>query len=404
MQAKIMNATSATASDPTKEVTQLANQLKKAFYQLPFVGRKEVLESILRTLITKEHAVLVGPPGTAKSQIVYYSTKLLMEKASPGEDKAKLVKFFSLLLTKFSKPTEIFGTIDVKTLKETGLQRYLTMNKLPEARIAFIDEIFKANSAILNALLRILNEREFENGTEVVKVPIWSVFAASNELPEGEELDALYDRFLYRVFVESLEEGEWNKLLDMWNLEFDVSGSVDFKIIEELNKHIKTTDFSPLNKDYLSVLKALKDHNIHVSDRRKIKCVKAIIADALLNNGGKVSKKNLMVLKYTIPKNKEEYQVVEKILIESVGKVEKVAMQCKEIIPQITDLIAKIEQSKGSSAYNEILKVSTKVDGLRKQIATMKQELGSDADDVLAEVIEKMNEFNTKLVSSLNVK
>ena len=43
---------------------------------------------------------------------------------------------------------------------------------LPTAEVAFIDEIFKANSAILNALLTLLNERLFDNGNERYQVPL----------------------------------------------------------------------------------------------------------------------------------------------------------------------------------------------------------------------------------------
>ena len=43
---------------------------------------------------------------------------------------------------------------------------------LPTAEVAFIDEIFKANSAILNALLTLLNERLFDNGNQRFSVPL----------------------------------------------------------------------------------------------------------------------------------------------------------------------------------------------------------------------------------------
>ena len=76
-----------------------------------------------------------------------------------------------------------------------------TNGYLPTAEVAFVDEIFKANSAILNALLTLLNERLFDNGHSRLKVPLLTLIAASNELPESEELDALYDRFLIRRHV-----------------------------------------------------------------------------------------------------------------------------------------------------------------------------------------------------------
>lgn len=43
---------------------------------------------------------------------------------------------------------------------------------LPKANVAFVDEIFKANSAILNTLLTVLNERLFDNGTSREEVPL----------------------------------------------------------------------------------------------------------------------------------------------------------------------------------------------------------------------------------------
>jgi MoxR-like ATPase len=56
-------------------------------------------------------------------------------------------------------------------------------------------------SAILNSLLTLLNERLFDNGNQRLPVPLLCLIGASNELPESEELDALYDRFLIRRTV-----------------------------------------------------------------------------------------------------------------------------------------------------------------------------------------------------------
>jgi MoxR-like ATPase len=84
---------------------------------------------------------------------------------------------------------------------ENDLYVRQTQGYLPTAEVAFIDEIFKANSAILNALLTILNERLFDNGNQRLEAPLLCLVGASNELPESEELDALYDRFLIRRTV-----------------------------------------------------------------------------------------------------------------------------------------------------------------------------------------------------------
>src|ERR1700731_2705644 len=122
--------------------------------------------------------------------------------------------YFQWLLTKFSAPEEIFGNFSLKCIEEDDYRR-VTDHKLPEAHIAFLDEIFKANSSILNALLTLINERIFHNGRERVTVPLITLFGASNELPDEEELTALYDRFLLRFTVDYIvEEFRFLKMLE----------------------------------------------------------------------------------------------------------------------------------------------------------------------------------------------
>ena len=108
--------------------------------------------------------------------------------------------YFERLLTRFSTPEELFGPLSLKALEEDRYER-LTDGFLPTAGVAFLDEVFKANSAILNALLTLLNEREFDNGAGRQRTPLVAVVAASNEVPSDEALHAFFDRFLLRVPV-----------------------------------------------------------------------------------------------------------------------------------------------------------------------------------------------------------
>lgn len=159
------------------------------------VEREQILKVALLTMLAGENLLLVGPPGTAKSLIA----RRVAQALTPID---QTHGYFEYLLTKFSTPEEIFGPLSIAALKNDCVKRN-TAGYLPSVRIAFLDEIFKASSSILNALLTILNERLYHNGAEPQKVPLQALIAASNELPTGQdELNALYDRFLLRVFVD----------------------------------------------------------------------------------------------------------------------------------------------------------------------------------------------------------
>ena len=174
-------------------VRERLRNLRDEFGQL-FLERAEVIDGALVALLSGHHVLIIGPPGTAKS--------MLADELCRRLDGAT---YFQWLLTKFTTPEELFGAVSLAALERDDYRR-VTARKLPEAHIAFLDEVFKASSSILNAILTVMNERRFHNGREVETVPLIALFGASNELPEDDELQALYDRFLLRFVVGYIEE------------------------------------------------------------------------------------------------------------------------------------------------------------------------------------------------------
>lgn len=264
-----------------------------------FVGRDEVIDLIALAVVAGEHLFLYGPPGTAKS--------LLVRSFAKGVD----CPYFEYMLTRFSEPNELFGPVDLVRLRE-GVIATVTTGMLPEAEFAFLDELFNANSAILNNLLTILNERTFRRGSEVHHLPLISAFAASNHLPEEDTLQALFDRFLLRVRVDSLGREQLPELLNAgWNLEKRQPSQGNNNDpaptgadLREMSLQTKNIDLSGILETYADTVVKIRDIGVAFSDRRAIKMLKLVAASAVLAGRTQANASDFWVFRYVW--NREE--------------------------------------------------------------------------------------------------
>ncbi|GAB4397995.1 MAG: hypothetical protein OHK0048_08170 [Rhodoferax sp.] len=165
------------------------------------IERDDAIRLSFLAALAGEHVLLIGPPGTAKS--------LLARRIHAAFAQAH---YFERLLTRFTVPEELFGPLSIQALEQDRYERHIE-GYLPSASIAFIDEVFKANSAILNALLTLLNEREFDNGAQRLRCPLISVLGATNEVPDDDAGAAFLDRFLIRLHVRPVSDQGFARLL-----------------------------------------------------------------------------------------------------------------------------------------------------------------------------------------------
>ena len=284
------------------------------------VGKEKVMKLGLLSILSGENMILVGPPGTAKSEISRRLREILADSGSET--------YFEYLFTKFTTPEEIFGPLSIKQLQNDKFERN-TEGYMPSSRIVFLDEIFKANSSILNTLLTILNERVFHNGLKREKTPLISLIGASNELPfENDELTALYDRFLIRAIVGYVSDDEIEELLDIKETDMEIPAEIkftesDLNEIKNESEKVRVTfgikrTIMQIRQEYNKIF-AEDNHEI-ISDRKLVKMVKLLKISAYLNGRDKVDFSDLMLLTNCLWNNPENIEKVTKLVLEAVKR------------------------------------------------------------------------------------
>lgn len=261
-----------------------------------FLDKQEIVRLLLISAVAGEHMLLIGPPGTAKSALVRTLARLID------------ARYFEYLLTRFTEPNELFGPVDIRAFRE-GTYRRRTEGMLPEAEIVFLDEIFKSNSAILNSLLMLLNERRFASGPQRMQVPLISLFGASNEVPSDDNLAAMFDRFLLRVQSSNLDSYHFFNLVSV-GLRSEVRRLQGED--ELLRPLLSTSDLLTLRRslvermrfseDFLSRYKGLifqiRNEGISVSDRRVVKLLKLFAASAVVDGRAEADEGDFFLLRH----------------------------------------------------------------------------------------------------------
>ena len=273
-----------------------------------FVGKDEVIDLLGVCLAAGENLFILGPPGTAKTALVRELGRRLHGQV------------FDYLLTRFTEPNELFGPFDLRRLREGELVTN-TEGMLPEAALVFLDELLNANSAILNSLLMVLNERIFRRGRETRHLPLLMVVAASNRLPEEDSLNALFDRFLMRVHCDNVADERLASVLDAgWRLDHHNGESAtqlatdDIKCLQTAIKDIDVTTVRPA---YLELVRRLRRAGIEVSDRRAVRLQRLVAASAVLCGRVTAHESDLWIVRH-IWDTEEQQEVIAAIVQEAI--------------------------------------------------------------------------------------
>jgi MoxR-like ATPase len=258
------------------------------------VDRELLAEAVALGAVAGEHLLVVGPPGTAKSEAVRR-----MAAGLGG-------RYFEYLLGRFTEPNEVFGPLDLRRLRE-GVVEVETAGMLPEADVAFLDEVFLGSTAILNTLLGILNERTFARGATRLQVPLRICVAATNTLPADPALAAFADRFLARVFVEPVSDTMLEELLETgWAAEAvrsvpqpDTTGLLE--AVDRLAVAARSCDLRAVQPLVGAAVRRLRAAGLAISDRRAVRSQRLVAAAAVLDGRLAATDADLWVLPMIAP-------------------------------------------------------------------------------------------------------
>lgn len=357
------------------DLAALRSRLESAIasMQQGLVERDTEVRLLLLAALTGEHILYIGPPGTAKSEL--------------GRRLSRLTHgtYFERLLTRFSVPEELFGPLSMRALEEDKYVRQTT-GYLPQATVAFVDEIFKANSAILNTLLTLLNERLFDNGAIREHVPLLCLVGASNELPESEELDALYDRFLLRRRVSQVSQAGLLEMLangggrkqavalrspgTPLSSDDEAGGQQPFLTVDDFtNTRPRALDSVEVPANVLQLIADMRSYlqekcepPVYVSDRRLVKAVALMQVAAYTCGRSRVAEYDCLLLRHILWQRPDEAERIYDWLLNNLASDDGL-QQMKYLLAGMFGRACKQLDNKAESA-----KVAAEVGTLRESL------------------------------------
>ena len=376
------------------------------------IERDEAVRAALCALIAGQNMVLLGPPGTAKSYLVFLLAQSL-----------GLTRFLQLM-TRFTVPEELLGSISVQAMKQDNYRR-ITTNRMPEAQIVVLDEPFKASSAILNVMLSIINERVFDNGGTRIDVPMISLYGASNELPQGAELSALWDRFTVRVSVDYVSKAAFPRLI---HIAAERPSSGMLRVARNNKAH--TLALPPPNvvlqpADLFGVITAaahmpipqdvrdavgklyaqLGDKGIIISDRRWEQSLDLLRAHAVLEQRSAVDPDDLQILKHGFWNTHEQRATIAQLVAALANPINASAFELADQAQSVYEGVMAAQRSgdPNLSSSKVVIEGNDKLREIRKKLRQLLDQAkaeGRKTDRILkiGQRVREMNEAVAALI------
>lgn len=370
--------TTATAAPDVSQDIATVNQIK-AEMSVKLIERPTEIDMMVLSVIAREHGVLIGVPGVAKSMTVREFMSRIVDAI-----------YFETLFRKSLPVEEVVGPVSLQGLTQ-DVFRYITTGKMPESNVAFLDEVWKANAVVLNSLLTILNERKFKNNGTHMDVPLWCAIGASNELPTEQELMAIRDRFAWCVMVEPVKTDDGFKEIMRGQIARRAgqqsSGprtTITKDAIERLQSAAsRITVGDDVLNDIASMRRSAESQGLHVSPRRYGSGLNLAIAKALLNGRDYVVSDDLRVFQHVLWTHEEDRATAIELTLDFAGKVAKEASKLRSAFEPIkVDILAVRDELKATGNLTE--DTMNKIAPLSVSLRDVERKVGGEIDDATA--------------------
>lgn len=319
-----------------------------------FLEREDVIEGLILSLIAKQNVFLLGQASTGKTALSESFIRIV-----EGEEP------FSILVGGFTTPEELFGGLIMDEYVKGNVARNYK-NKLPDVRLAFIDELFKANPVFLNTLLGLMHEteRRFFDSGKMIKTPLNMIIGASNELPDEDDgLYPLYDRFGFRFYVKEIKNPD-NRKKARLNKVMGI-GSPDVPKItpqelEQVQLFARFVDITKINDVLEEININLRDEGVFPTPRRLEATLKLLQAKAIFEGRNEPIEEDLIIAKNTLWDDPEEIEIVEKVVKKFsqdrvLIELERIEEEAKEIFQYAITNTRKEEIFEGATKLKHLL-------------------------------------------------
>lgn len=387
------NTSSAPGSTSTPaKLRAISTELADLFFE-----RDDVIRTLLVSILARQHSLLLGPPGTAKSELARHITGRISD-----------AQYWEILLGKYTVPTRMFGPPDVGALAR-GEYRQIYEGRATKANIAFMDEIFKCGVAALNETLAFLNERIYhpENGGKRVHCPLISAVTASNELSSEDDAKAIYDRLLVRMEIGYLADpSNFAALVRSVTAPAVPATRTTVDLVDlqhAVDAEVPATGVPEGIVDAICTLRAaLRHHKLVCSDRRWGQSVRLLQGSAYFDGRSDVNDTDLSVLRHVLWDSPAEKPTVEREVLTLVNPDAKEALDIAEGIDQIEDqLNSKIGQSAESLGNWAVKEAVSKLKRADKRLAEMRADAvaAGRSTATLDDVIGRQRAVNARVIN-----